>query len=119
MLFIPRDSVPYFFMNSKIFLFNKSSTLPGVPINKLGASIKLFFSVFHSISAFCNAGFSTMTNGLSENYIRFNYYMQWVVIFLIVFGGLGYNIIFNFYQYLKIHVVEFFDRKRIHKPKFV
>lgn len=76
---------------------------------------KLFFSVFHSISAFCNAGFSTLTNGLSENYIRFNYYMQWVVIFLVVFGGLGYNIIFNFYQYLKIHVVEFFDRKRIHK----
>ncbi|HQX04178.1 MAG TPA: potassium transporter TrkG, partial [Flavobacterium sp.] len=55
------------------------------------------------------------TNGLSENYIRFNYYMQWVVIFLVVFGGLGYNIIFNFYQYLKIHIVEFFDRKRIHK----
>jgi trk system potassium uptake protein len=40
--------------------------------------------------------------------------MQWIVI-LVVFGGLGYNIIFNFYQYLKIYVLEFFDRKRIHK----
>lgn len=76
---------------------------------------KIFFSVFHSISAFCNAGFSTLTAGLSESYLKFNYYMQWVVIILIVFGGLGYNIIFNFYQYFKIYVTEFFDRKIIHK----
>lgn len=76
---------------------------------------KFFFSIFHSISAFCNAGFSTIENGLSENFIQFNYYMQWVVILLVVFGGLGYNIIFNFYQYFKTYVLEFFDRKRIHK----
>ncbi len=76
---------------------------------------KVFFSVFHAISAFCNAGFSTVTAGLGENYLKFNYFMQWVVIILIIFGGLGYNIIFNFYQYLKTYVLEFFDRKRIHK----
>nr|WP_321539601.1 potassium transporter TrkG [Flavobacterium piscinae] len=71
--------------------------------------------MFHAISAFCNAGFSTLSSGLSESYIQFNYYMQWVVIVMVVFGGLGYNIIFNFYQYLKIYVLEFFDRNRIHK----
>jgi potassium uptake TrkH family protein len=76
---------------------------------------KFFFSIFHSISAFCNAGFSTLTAGLSESYIQFNYFMQWIVMSLIVFGGLGYNIIFNFYQYIKTYVLEFFDRKRIHK----
>jgi Trk-type K+ transport system membrane component len=75
----------------------------------------VFFSVFHSISAFCNAGFSTMTAGLSEAHLQFNYYMQWIIMIMIVFGGLGYNIIFNFYQYLKINVLELFDRKRIHK----
>ncbi|PKP16930.1 MAG: potassium transporter, partial [Bacteroidetes bacterium HGW-Bacteroidetes-23] len=76
---------------------------------------KVFFSVFHAISAFCNAGFSTLSAGLSESYLQFNYYMQWVVIVMVVFGGLGYNIIFNFYQYIKIFVLELFDRKRIHK----
>lgn len=76
---------------------------------------KFFFSLFHSISAFCNAGFSTLKGGLSESYIQFNYFLQWAVIILIVFGGLGYNIIFNFYKYIKIYVLEFFDRKRIHK----
>jgi Trk-type K+ transport system membrane component len=76
---------------------------------------KVFFSIFHAISAFCNAGFSTLSAGLSESYLQFNYYLQWVVIIMVVFGGLGYNIIFNFYQYIKIYVIEFFDRKRIHK----
>lgn len=76
---------------------------------------KVYFSIFHAISAFCNAGFSTLSDGLSESYLQFNYYMQWIVIIMVVFGGLGYNIIFNFYQYLKIYVLEFFDRKRIHK----
>jgi trk system potassium uptake protein TrkH len=76
---------------------------------------KFFFSLFHSISAFCSAGFSTFTNGLSEVHLKFNYYMQWVIILLVIFGGLGYNIIFNFYQYIRTYVVEFFDSKKIHK----
>lgn len=76
---------------------------------------KIFFSIFHSISAFCNAGFSTMSSGLAEFHLKFNYYMQWIIMILIVFGGLGYNIIFNFYQYIRTYVIEFFDAKKIHK----
>mgnify|MGYP006144331825 FL=1 len=57
---------------------------------------KIFFSVFHSVSAFCNAGFSTFSDGLSETSVQFNYALQWVIMVLIVFGGLGYHIAFNF-----------------------
>jgi trk system potassium uptake protein TrkH len=71
---------------------------------------KVYFSVFHSISAFCNAGFSTLPNGFSEGYIKFNYYIQWIVMLLIIFGGLGYTIIFNFSRYIKITVVQFFQK---------
>ena len=76
---------------------------------------KIFFSLFHSISAFCNAGFSTVSNGFSESYIKFDYYLQWVVMFLIVFGGLGYNIIFNFYKFIATYIRELFQKKYIHK----
>ena len=76
---------------------------------------KVYFSVFHSISAFCNAGFSIVPNGFSESYIKFNYYIQWIVMFLIIFGGLGYTIIFNFSQYIKTSVVQFFQRASIPK----
>lgn len=76
---------------------------------------KFFFSIFHSISAFCNAGFSILSNGLFEESIRFHYYFQWIIMFLVIFGGLGHNIVFNFYQYLKTYVLEFFNTKIIHK----
>ena len=50
-----------------------------------------FFAVFHAISAYCNAGFSLASNGLYDTGLRFNYYMQWVIMALIIFGGLGYD----------------------------
>lgn len=76
---------------------------------------KFYFSLFHSISAFCNAGFSIFSSGLYDESIRFHYYFQWIIMVLIVFGGLGHNIVFNFYQYLKTYVIEFFDKTKIHK----
>ncbi|WP_445731858.1 TrkH family potassium uptake protein [Mariniflexile sp.] len=76
---------------------------------------KFFFSLFHSISAFCNAGFSIFSSGLFDQSIRFNYFFQWIIMVLIVFGGLGHHIIFNFYKYLKTYVLEFFNKKLIHK----
>lgn len=75
----------------------------------------VFFSVFHSISAFCNAGFSIFSAGLFDQSIRFNYFFQWIIMVLIVFGGLGHHIIFNFYKYLKTYVLEFFTKNGVHK----
>ena len=76
---------------------------------------KFFFSIFHSISAFCNAGFSILSAGLYDEGIRFDYFLQWSIMILIIFGGLGHNIVFNFYQKIKTHVVELFDLSIIHK----
>ncbi|WP_405292611.1 TrkH family potassium uptake protein [Algibacter sp. Ld11] len=76
---------------------------------------KLFFSIFHSISAFCNAGFSILPSGLFEESIRFNYGFQWVIMMLIIFGGLGHNIIFNFYKKIKVSLFEIFERDAVHK----
>ncbi|WP_306351391.1 TrkH family potassium uptake protein [Flavobacterium sp. '19STA2R22 D10 B1'] len=64
-------------------------------------SDKIFFSIFHSVSAFCNAGFSTFSDNLHEESVRFDYGLQWIIMSLIVFGGLGYNIAYNFYESIK------------------
>ncbi len=76
---------------------------------------KFFFSIFHSISAFCNAGFSILSAGLYDETIRFDYFLQWVIMILIILGGLGHNIVFNFYQYIKNYVIELFEKKIVHK----
>jgi potassium uptake TrkH family protein len=62
---------------------------------------RTFFSFFHAISAFCNAGFSTLYNNLYETGFRYNYPLQLTVAFLIIFGGLGFPIVFNFINYIK------------------
>ncbi len=60
-----------------------------------------FFAVFHSISAFCNGGFSTLSNSLYEESVRFNYGLQLIVCWLIITGGLGYAVMINHYALLK------------------
>ncbi|MDI9355885.1 MAG: potassium transporter TrkG [Chitinophagaceae bacterium] len=76
---------------------------------------RVFFSFFHSISAFCNAGFSTYTDGLYDIKIRYLYGIHIVIAVLIILGGLGYTVIFNILIYLKNLIVKntyiLFDKK--------
>lgn len=62
---------------------------------------KIFFSAFHTVAAFANAGFSTLSNGLYENIVRFNYNLHLVIAFLIILGSIGFPILFNYYKYIK------------------
>ena len=48
-----------------------------------------FHAVFHSVSAFCNAGYSTLPDGLASAVVRGNALWQIVIMGLIVIGGLG------------------------------
>ena len=67
---------------------------------------RVFFSFFHSISAFCNAGFSTLSESLYDHTMRFNYPIQLVIIFLFIIGGLGFPIVFNLLKYAKYLISE-------------
>jgi potassium uptake TrkH family protein len=80
---------------------------------------KLFFSVFHAISAFCNAGFSTLSNSVYEIGFRYNYSLQLVLIFTFILGGLGFPIVVNILRYTKhkIYQIFWFRRKaNLHRP---
>lgn len=65
---------------------------------------RVFFAVFHSVSAFCNAGFSTLPNGLYESGFRYNYGLQSIIIALLMLGGLGFPILANLLKYSKYYV---------------
>lgn len=67
-------------------------------------SQKIFFSVFHAISAFCNAGFSTLSLGLYDANLRFNYSLHWVIATLIILGGMGFPILFNIFVYFRVKI---------------
>ena len=63
---------------------------------------RIRISVFHSISAFCNAGFSTLQFNIYDVSVRDNIPLLYSIGFLIIFGGIGFPILLNFYAYLKI-----------------
>ncbi len=52
---------------------------------------RLWSSIFHSISAYNNAGFSLWSNSLQD--YRTNFLVNTVFVFLIVMGGLGWRVI--------------------------
>lgn len=65
---------------------------------------RIFFSIFHTISGFCNAGFSTLENSLYEAEFKFNYPLQLIIAFLFILGGIGFPILFNLYKYSVYYV---------------
>lgn len=85
-------------------------------VQSIPQSDRLFFSIFHAVSAFCNAGFSTLSSGLYETVVRFNYAFHWGIILLVVLGGLGYGIVFNFFTYWKEFLINIFVKHKIIKP---
>ncbi|MFH1676770.1 MAG: potassium transporter TrkG, partial [bacterium] len=60
-------------------------------IRDYGAGEAAYHSIFHSISAFCNAGFSTFSNSL-ENF-RGNTGVNFIISFLIIVGGIGFPVL--------------------------
>ncbi len=70
----------------------------------------LFFAAFHAISAFCNAGFSTASDGMHNPALRFNYNLQLVISILFILGGFGFAIVLNTYVFVKRWIINIFKR---------
>ncbi|MGD8427103.1 MAG: potassium transporter TrkG [Balneolaceae bacterium] len=56
---------------------------------------RLYHSIFHAISAFCNAGFSTFTNSLADQQNALNWGVNITTMLMIIFGGLGFTTIWE------------------------
>lgn len=104
-----------------LFIFYSIANV--VPIG--GFADKVAFSLFHSVSAFCNAGFSTLTDNLYATYIRHNYNLHFWIMVLIVLGGLGFSIIFNYFTLIrhfvwnKVNQLVGKQQRYIHTPRII
>lgn len=58
-------------------------------IPKYGLLRGIWYSIFHSVSAFCNAGIDLLGNNSLSNYLT-NTWMNVVTMFLIISGGIGF-----------------------------
>lgn len=71
-------------------------------IPRFGLATGIFYSIFHSISAFCNAGFDLFGNFSSLTGFSGNYFIMIVISILIVVGGLGFAVLLEILNYKKI-----------------
>jgi len=71
---------------------------------------RAFFAVFHAISAFCNAGFSNMADGLNHPSLRFNQGLHFILALLFILGGLGFTIVLNVYTFVKRWIKNFYHK---------
>ncbi len=60
---------------------------------------KIFFSIFHAISAFNNAGFTLFPEGLSHPLLSQNIPFLLIMSITIIFGGLGFGAIHDLFSY--------------------
>ncbi len=60
----------------------------------------VYLAIFHSISAFCNAGFSTFDNSLMQA----NGLVKHTIGLLIVLGGLGIYVIYDIWHFVRYRV---------------
>jgi len=64
-------------------------------IPSYGMKTGIWYSIFHSISAFCNAGFDTLGDSLYP--LRSDYLVNITIMALIVIGGLGFMVTSELY----------------------
>ncbi|WP_050606680.1 TrkH family potassium uptake protein [Clostridium niameyense] len=70
-------------------------------IPQYGLAKGIYYSIFHSISAFCNAGFDLFGNFTSLTGVYYNPVIILVISALIIIGGLGFYVWQEIYTYKK------------------
>jgi trk system potassium uptake protein TrkH len=76
-----------------------AAVLTGVFLKEYSFFKALYLGLFHSVSAFCNAGFSPFTNSL-EGYSS-SPVLLYAIAVMIIFGGLGFFVIVDLYDHFK------------------
>lgn len=76
-----------------------------------------FHSVFHSISAFCNAGFSTFEGNLTVPWMASSHSTLLAVCFLIILGGIGFPLQSNLIAWVNHHLRKTINQLR-KKPDY-
>lgn len=71
---------------------------------------EVYFAIFHSISAFCNAGFSTLSNNLGNSSFMGINSLYVIISVLVILGGIGFPILMNLKCALFYNVRRLFNK---------
>ena len=83
------------------------------------------YAMFHAVSAFCNAGISTLSGNMYDPLVADKYNLHFWIAMLIIFGGLGFPIVFNYLKLLHhllmngIKILIGKQKHYIHTPRII
>ncbi len=87
--------VKYVLLFTLIVEMSGAIALSAVFIPAYGVKQGIFMSIFHSVSAFCNAGFDIVGGGVSFMPFATNILLNLVICLLIVIGGIGFAVVMD------------------------
>lgn len=79
----------------------------------------LFYAAFHAVSAFCNAGFSNMSLGLSDPALSANLPLLWIICLTVFIGGSGFPIQSDVIDWVKHHAKKLYYRLTSRPEKLI
>lgn len=79
---------------------------------------RAFFAVFHSVSAFCNTGFTLPVDGMLHPAMMTNYSFQTTLALLYILGGIGFPVVLIFHKQLKLLLWNIYN-KLVHHRSFI
>lgn len=86
----------------------------------LGLSDRLMFAGFHSMSSFCNAGFSILPDGMANRTLMTGDQSIYIVTSVMIFAGaIGFPLLLNFKDKLVNFVRKLFSRADNSAPKVI
>ena len=86
----------------------------------LGLSDRLMFAGFHSMSSFCNAGFSILPDGMANRTLMTGDQSIYIVTSIMIFAGaIGFPLLLNFKDKLVNFVRKLFSRADNSAPKII
>lgn len=87
-----------------------------VPAEALGMDVeqRIVFAMFHSVSAFCNAGFSNLPQGMANPALMAgNQAVYWAMSLIVVSGAIGFPILVNFRDAIVEKIRRMFRRREV------
>lgn len=85
---------------------------------------RVYFAIYNAISAFCNAGFTTVPGSMSAESLYYNYTLKLMISLLAILGGVGFPILINLQNFIyhklrNLKRVILDGKKYIHEPRLI
>ncbi len=91
------------FAGALILFISWSNISTGSFVAQVNTFDRLFLALFHSVSAYCNAGFSTFADSLESSVLSHNIPTLITVMLLIIIGGIGFYTISDVFGFSRRH----------------